>query len=142
MIYKEKSSHFENQKEIEDELAINKPRNVSDESSNPDPQRIYVSVEKSPEFPGGEKEFIKFLIKNLKWPSNAYDDTFGRVILSFVVEIDGSLSDLKVEKSLGKKFDAEAIRVLKMAPKWTPGVNNGFSVRVRYSVPINIEISE
>jgi protein TonB len=69
------------------------------------------------------------------------DDTYGRVIVGFTVEKDGKLSDFKVEKSLGTKFDTEALRVLKKSPKWIPGRLKGKPVRVRYSVPINFTIS-
>lgn len=100
------------------------------------------SIEVNPSFPGGQKAFYKFLSKNLKWPSDNMDDTFGRVIVGFVIEKDGHLSDFKVERSLGKKFDAEALRVLKKSPKWIPGKQNGKLVRVRYTVPINFTVND
>jgi protein TonB len=93
-----------------------------------------------PSFPGGQKAFNKFLAKNLKWPNQ--DDAEGRVIISFVVEKDGRLTDFKVERSLRKEFDIEALRVLKRSPEWIPGMKNGKKVSVRYFVPINFTLSE
>ncbi|MDR3695040.1 energy transducer TonB [Mucilaginibacter sp.] len=99
------------------------------------------AFDQMPAFPSGKESWGKFLSHNLKWPSDPMDDTYGRVIVSFMVEKDGSLSDYKVEKSLGTKFDTEALRVLKKSPKWIPGRLKGKPVRVRYSVPVNFTIS-
>jgi len=90
-------------------------------------------------FPGGTKAYGKFLEKNLRWPTQ--DDIQGRVIVSFIVEKDGSLTNFKVERSLGKDCDNEALRVLRKFPKWIPGMKNGKPVRVKYMVPINFTIS-
>jgi len=100
------------------------------------------SVEEKPSFPGGKKAFYKFLGKNLKWPLD--DETYvqGRVLISFVVESDGRLTNFKVEKKLWPELDSEALRVLKKSPKWIPGKQNGKLVRVRYTVPINFTITD
>jgi len=97
-------------------------------------------VSPAPSFPGGEKAYGKFLEKNLKWPNQ--DDVQGRVIISFIVEKDGSLTNFKVERSLGKDFDAEALRVLRKSPKWIPAMENGKAIRCRYTLPINFTIVE
>jgi protein TonB len=97
-------------------------------------------IEKPPMFPGGQKAFYKFLAENLKWPKSDDGDTQGRVIISFVVEKDGSLTGFKVERSLGKDFNAEALRVLKKSPKWIPAMKNGKPVRIKYAVPINFTL--
>jgi len=91
-------------------------------------------------FPGGDKAYGRFLNKNLKWPSP--DDDNGRVVISFIIEKDGSLTSFKVERSIRKDFDAEAIRVLKKSPKWIPGRLNGKPIRAKYMVPINFTLSE
>jgi protein TonB len=93
-----------------------------------------------PSFPGGEKAYYKFLARNLKRPNQ--DDVFGRVFVSFFVEKDGSLSDFKVERSLGKDYDKEALRVLRKSPKWLPARRNGKAIRIKYVVPINFSITE
>ncbi len=94
----------------------------------------------NPSFPGGQKAFYKFLAKNLKWPNQ--DDVQGRVIISFIVKRDGHLTGFKVERSLGKDIDNEALRVLKRSPEWIPGTKNGKKVSDRYFMPINFTLSE
>lgn len=101
-----------------------------------------VQFEYMPKFPGGEKVFWKFLSQNLKWPKSDDGEAYGRVIISFIVEKDGRLTSFKVERSLGKDFDAEALRVLRKSPKWVPGVHNGKPVRCGYTVPINFMFSD
>ena len=93
------------------------------------------AVEILPHFPGGEKAFDDFLNKNLHVPKN----TSGRVIASFVVEKDGSLTDIKVLRRLSEEADAETIRVLKVSPKWQPGMQLGKAVRTAYTMPINFQ---
>lgn len=105
-----------------------------------DDNTIYNSagIEVKPEYPGGIAKFYKFVGDNYKAPD---DDGFGggRVVVSFVVEKDGSLTDIKVLKDLGFGTGAEAIRVLKKAPRWTPAEQNGKKVRCSYQIPINIQ---
>ncbi len=100
-------------------------------------------VEKLPEFPGGMEAWAKFLSKNLHYPAQASGEGIsGRVYMSFIVEKDGKITDIQVIKAAGYGFDEEAKRVLKMAPQWKPGIQNGKPVRVRYMVPINFTIQE
>jgi len=105
-----------------------------------DQNTIYTAVEVLPEYPGGEEEFRKFIRRNYEPPS-IDRDIKGLVVLQFVVEIDGSLTDIKVIRDLGYGTGAEAVRVLKKAKKWNPGVQNGRNVRVRYNLPIQINVS-
>ncbi|MES2268237.1 MAG: TonB family protein [Bacteroidota bacterium] len=105
--------------------------------------QVFTEVEHSPSFPGGEKAFYQYLAKNLKYPAGAVKNNVqGRSILTFVVEKDGSLSDIKVVRALGSGTDEEAVRVLKASPKWVPGVQNKRKVRVQYSVPINFSLDK
>ena len=107
-----------------------------------DPNQIFTAVEKQPLFPGGEAGFGKYLQKNLRYPAIARENNVqGRVVLTFVVERDGSLTDIKVLRPLGSGTDEEAIRVLKSSPKWSPGIQNGRPVRVQYSIPINFALA-
>ncbi|RYE10034.1 MAG: energy transducer TonB [Sphingobacteriaceae bacterium] len=100
-------------------------------------------VEKLPEFPGGMDAWVKFLSKNLRYPEQAASDgVSGRVYMSFIVEKDGKITDIQVSRAAGHGFDEEAKRVLKMAPTWKPGIQNGKPVRVRYTIPINFTIQE
>lgn len=100
-------------------------------------------LEKLPEFPGGMEGWAKFLNKNLRYPEQASaDGVSGRVYMSFTIEKDGRITDVQVSKPAGHGFDEEAQRVLKMAPQWKPGIQNGRAVRVRYTIPINFTIQE
>lgn len=101
------------------------------------------SLEKLPEFPGGMDAWSKFLSKNLRYPEQASNEgVSGRVYMSFIVEKDGKITDIQVLRAAGYGFDEEAKRVLKIAPQWKPGIQNGKAVRVRYTIPINFTISE
>jgi protein TonB len=96
-----------------------------------------------PEPIGGAAAWAKFLQKNLRFPGVAQDQSVsGKVFLSFVIEKDGHLSNILVEKGAGYGFDEEALRVLKLAKAWKPGIQNGQPVRVKYTIPINFLLSE
>jgi protein TonB len=95
------------------------------------------TVEIMPEFVGGMDAWSKFLNKNLRYPTQARDEgTQGRVTISFVVEKNGELSNVKVLRGIGYGCDEEAIRVIKKSPFWKPGFQNGRAVRVSYVMPI------
>lgn len=99
------------------------------------------TIEVMPAFPGGEAAWAKFLQKNLHYPGQALDANIsGKVYISFVVEKDGHLSNITVDRTPGYGLDAEAVRVLKLVPPWKPGIQNGQAVRVRYSMPFNFQI--
>jgi len=96
-----------------------------------------------PEPVGGVSAWAKFLNKNLRFPSAAQEEGIsGKVILSFIIEKDGHLSNIAVDRPAGHGFDEEALRVLKLAKAWKPGMQNGQPVRVKYSIPINFQLSE
>jgi len=108
-------------------------------ASNDEPQEkvIFQVVEEMPQFPGGMGEAMKFLAKNMKYPISAQQAKIeGRVIVQFVVEKDGSVSDVKVMRGVNSELDAEAIRVVSMMPKWIPGKQRGKAVAVKYTMPI------
>lgn len=92
-----------------------------------------------PSFPGGQEAMLQFLKENLQWP-DVEADVQGRVIVTFVVETDGSLTDLKVVRGLDPAFDKEALRIVKSMPKWIPGTENGQPICVRYSVPVTFRL--
>lgn len=101
--------------------------------------KIYstAGIEQNAEFPGGIANFYKFVGNNYKAPEE--EGLKGKVFVTFVVEKDGSLTDIKVVRDIGFGTGAEAIRVLKKSPKWAPGEQNGKKVRVQYSLPITIQ---
>ena len=103
----------------------------------PQEKVIFQVVEEMPEFPGGMAEAMKFLAKNIKYPVAAQEAKIeGRVIVQFVIERDGSVSDVKVMRGVNSELDAEAIRVVSMMPKWIPGKQRGKAVAVKYTMPI------
>jgi protein TonB len=103
-----------------------------------DPKVIYDVVDVVPEPMGGMAGWSKFLQHNLRYPDT---DAQGRVFVSFVVEPDGSLSNIKILKGVSPELDAEALRVIRMAPKWKPGKQGGQPVRVQFNIPINFQQS-
>lgn len=95
-----------------------------------------------PTFPGGKEGFNKFLGTTVKYPKAAREANIqGKVIASFIVEKDGSLTDIKIVRGIGYGADEETIRVLKSSPNWKPGTQNGKPVRVAYSVPISFALT-
>ena len=105
------------------------------------PQDVFDVVEKMPEFPGGVQELLGFLSKTIKYPAEAEKaGTQGRVIATFVVRKDGSISDARVVKSVDPLLDAEALRVINAMPAWIPGTQNGKPVNVKYTVPISFRL--
>ena len=99
--------------------------------------KVFDVVEEMPSFPGGNGALMSYLNGNTKYPVVAQENGVqGKVIISFVVERDGSISDVKVARSVDPSLDREAQRVVKSMPKWTPGKQNGQTVRVKYTVPV------
>ena len=97
---------------------------------------IHAIVNQMPEFPGGQQALFDYLANNIRYPNKA-NGAQGRVIITFVVEQDGSISNVEIAKSAGNKWlDREGIQLIKSMPKWKPGVLKGKVVRVKYSVPI------
>ena len=100
-------------------------------------QKVFDTVDQMPEYPGGMQAMIEFLQANMKYPEDAAKQKVeGRVMVQFVVETDGSISDVHVAKQVFPSLDAEAIRVVKAMPNWTPGKEKGRVVRVKYLLPI------
>jgi protein TonB len=114
---------------------------VVDEKPKEEETKVFDVVEQMPSFPGGDAELMKYLNTHIKYPVVAEENGIqGRVIATFVVERDGSISDVKVVKSVDPSLDKEAIRVLKGMPKWIPGKQNGSAVRVKYTVPVTFRL--
>ena len=114
---------------------------VVDEKPKEEETKVFDVVEQMPSFPGGDAELMKFLNSHIKYPAVAEENGIqGRVVATFVVERDGSLTDVKVIKSVDPSLDKEAIRVLKSMPKWIPGKQNGSAVRVKYTVPVTFRL--
>lgn len=103
---------------------------------------VYEVVEKMPAFPGGIAELMKYLSSNIKYPVEAHKAGIqGRVVVSFVVNKDGTVKDAKIVRSVDKSIDAEALRVISAMPKWQPGYQDGKAVSVRYTVPVTFRLT-
>lgn len=117
---------------IKDDELIEQP--VVDMDDKEVPLKV---VEELPEYPGGMSELVKWMTRTLRYPQSAKnEDVQGRVLISFIVNKDGSYTDLKVEQSADPRLDAEALRVLKMMKRWKPGHNHGHPCRTKVAVPV------
>lgn len=109
------------------------PMNAQSESST----KVYYEVDEMPSFPGGLNGLMTFLAQNMVYPVTAQENGVqGRVTVSFVVETDGSITDVEVARSVDPFLDREAMRIVKAMPKWTPGKKDGKPVRVKYTIPV------
>lgn len=116
------------------------PVKIEDEEEV-DEQEIFQVVENDPEFPGGLDAMYKYLAQNIKYPQLARENNItGKVYVEFVVEKDGSVSNVKVLRDIGGGCGQEAVRVVKTMPKWTPGKQRGKAVRVAYRLPVNFNL--
>lgn len=112
------------------------------EAEAEDPNKIYDKVEVMPEYPGGAVAFMRYLAQNVKYPTVAQENgTQGIVVVQFVVDADGSVTNAHVTTSVDPYLDEEALRVIKSMPRWTPGKLNGKPVRVKYTTPIKFRLS-
>jgi len=103
---------------------------------------IYKSVEQMPEYPGGDEALMRFIQHNIKYPKvEAENDIQGKVVVGFVIGEDGSINDISIKKGVNKGIDEEAIRVVKLLPKFKPGKQKGEPVKVAFILPINFVLS-
>ena len=106
-------------------------------------QMVFDVVEHMPQFPGGDAAVMEFMKNTIKYPEEAEKaGKQGRVVATFVVNTDGSISDAKVVRSVSEELDAEALRVINAMPKWTPGKQNGKDVRVKFTLPVTFKLSK
>jgi protein TonB len=114
---------------------------VVDEKPKEEETKVFDVVEQMPQFPGGPQALFEYLSKNIKYPVVAEENGIqGRVIVTFVVERDGSITDVRVAKSVDPSLDKEAQRVVRSMPHWIPGKQNGSAVRVKYTVPVTFKL--
>ena len=119
----------------EDIAAPEPPKHVVEET------KIFTVVEQMPMYPGGDAALMGYLRDNIHYPTVAAENGVqGRVVVGFVVERDGSITDVKVLRSVDPSLDREAMRVVKSMPRWTPGKQNGSAVRVKYQVPVTFRL--
>ena len=101
-------------------------------------EKVYEVVEQMPSFPGGQEALMTYINNNIKYPDEVCGQ--GRVVVSFIVEKDGSITNATIRRSVDPAFDREALRVISSMPKWIPGKNNGRKVRVRFNVPVQFKL--
>ena len=119
----------------DDIAAPEPPKHVVEET------KIFTVVEQMPMYPGGDAALMGYLRDNIHYPTVAAENGVqGRVVVGFVVERDGSITDVKVLRSVDPSLDREAMRVVKSMPRWTPGKQNGSAVRVKYQVPVTFRL--
>lgn len=110
---------------------------VAQPEPKPEVEKVFDVVEQMPSFPGGPSALMEWLSNNVKYPVVAQENGVqGRVVVSFVVERDGSITDVKVVRGVDPSLDKEASRVVRAMPRWIPGKQNGSAVRVKYNVPV------
>lgn len=119
----------------EDIAAPEPPKHVVEET------KLFTVVEQMPMFPGGDGALMGYLRDNIHYPTVAAENGVqGRVVVGFVVERDGSITDVNILRGVDPSLDREAMRVVKSMPKWTPGKQNGSAVRVKYQVPVSFRL--
>ncbi|MTI32246.1 TonB family protein [Xanthovirga aplysinae] len=141
------------EEEIEEEIEVNLDIEVTEETeieeivfeeapTEEKADEIFTIVENQPEYPGGMKAFYKYVSKTMKYPAQARRMGIdGRVIVQFVVDTDGAITNVKVIRGRGAGLDEEAIRVLKNSKKWKAGKQRGIPVKVRMTLPINFKLN-
>ncbi len=137
--------------EIEDEIEIDVEADEEtiveeyipiDDDDEEEETQIFTVVESMPGFPGGDAARMKYLGTNIKYPTLARESGIqGRVFVTFVVETDGRVTDVKILRGIGGGCDEEAVRVIKNMPKWNPGKQRGKSVRVQFNMPILFKLN-
>lgn len=111
------------------------------QKGNTAPQDVFDVVEEMPQYPGGMQAMLSFLQENITYPKDAQEKKIsGRVLVTFVVEKDGSISNVETVKSVFPSLDEEAVRIVKAMPNWKPGKQNGKVVRVKYTLPISFSL--
>jgi TonB family protein len=112
-------------------------------TDQPQEEAVFTVVEKMPEYPGGEDARIKFMVENIKYPEQAKKNGIqGVVFVSYVVEKDGKISNVKTIRGIGGGCDEEAERVISLMPNWNPGIQKGQPVRVQFNLPVRFSLDK
>ena len=103
--------------------------------------KVYSEVEVMPQYPGGQEALFKFISENVTYPQNAHKNNIeGKVFVQFIVDKKGAVTNAKVVRGVDPDLDKEALRVINLMEKWTPGKNKGKTVKVKYTIPINFAL--
>lgn len=134
-------SETDNEHHSNDDNNNNTTKSNNDTDTPTEQQEIYTIVDQMPKFPGGDKELLEYISKNIKYPRDAwYDDIQGRVIVQVVITKTGEIGDAKVVRSVHPDLDKEALRVIKSLPHFIPGLKNDQPVDVWYTIPVTFKI--
>ncbi|MCM1296563.1 MAG: energy transducer TonB [Muribaculaceae bacterium] len=137
VVNQEGSDDADKFKAVQEQVIVKEPEPA------PKEEEIFVAVEQQAEFPGGMAALMKWLSNNIRYPEAAQqNDVQGRVIVKFVVEKDGSVSQAQIVKGVDKDLDKEALRVVNKMPKWQAGKNNGVAVRSYFTLPVNFKLQQ
>ena len=134
----------EDEVEIENEVEIEETDTDEDEiiEIEEDDDEFFMVVENMPEFPGGDLGLMKFIQKNVRYPAIAKEyNITGKVYVSFIVDRQGKVTNVKIVRGVDKNLDAEALRVVSLLPKYRPGQQRGKAVRVMFTIPINFTLN-
>ena len=134
----------EDEVEIENEVEIEETDTDEDEivEIEEDDEEFFMVVENMPEFPGGDLGLMKFIQKNVRYPAIAKEyNITGKVYVSFIVDKQGTVTNVKIVRGVDKNLDAEALRVVSLLPKYKPGKQRGKAVRVMFTIPINFTLN-
>ena len=143
LVNQEGSDDVDKFKEVKEQVVVKEPEPPAPVVEKPKPDEIFVAVEQPAEFPGGQAAMMKWLSQNIRYPEAAQQNEIqGRVIVKFVVEKDGSVSNVQVVKGVDKDLDREAIRVIQKMPRWQPGRNNGQPVRSYFNFPVTFNLNK
>jgi len=116
---------------------------IKAEVTQDDTEKVWDVIEQMPQFPGGDGELMKFLSGSIKYPVIAQENGIeGKVIIGFIVSKNGVISDVQVLRSLDPSCDKEAVRVVKLLPRWIPGKQNGVNVNVKYTLPVAFKLQQ
>jgi TonB family protein len=122
-------------------VAYRMPLFLEIEASKNTDDEIYTIVEQLPEFPGGPNAMLKYIASQIKYPQKARDNRIqGRVFVHFIIETDGSISNITVRRGIGHGCDEEAMRIVESMPRWNPGIQNDKPVRVSFNLPIRFSL--
>ena len=124
-------------------ITLTKLKDVEWEVENDVEDDVFLNAEELPEYPGGMAGLLQYLTNNIKYPVLCRENKIqGRVVISFTIDTDGTITDAEVARSVDPLLDAEALRAISQMPAWTPGKIGGKNVKVRYSVPINFRLND
>ncbi len=138
VVNQEGSDDADKFKAVQEAVVVKEP-----EPEKPKEDEVFVAVEQQAEFPGGMPALMKWLSNNIRYPEAAQqNDVQGRVIVKFIVEKDGSVSQAQIVKGVDKDLDKEALRVVNKMPKWQAGKNNGVAVRSYFTLPVNFRLQQ